>query len=98
MTIDAEGRLARPIVVNGVSVSHQRFNFLTYQLNTLNMSNNGGVKNLAFYDCDNEIYLNRPDLKTLPYPSQKNVQRLILDKLEYNPNVLKKFSSLVSFV
>lgn len=96
--VDSNMRLKTPVVVNAVSVSNQRFNYVVFQLNTLNLSDNNGVKNLVYYDTDeNELYLNRPTLDKLPYPTQKNVQRLALRHLEYNPEVFRKFLSIVSF-
>jgi hypothetical protein len=94
---DPNGRLKEPLVVNAISVSNQRFNFLTYQLNTLNLKNNEGIKNLAFYDGGNEIYLNRPTVEKLPYPSHRNIQRLALRHLQYNPDVFKKFLAIMAF-
>jgi hypothetical protein len=95
LEIDSQLRLKQPIVVNAVSLNHQRFNFVTYQLNTLNLRDNSGVKNLAFYDTNNELYYNRPTIDKLPYPSMKNMQRLALRQLEYNPEVFRKFLSVL---
>ena len=53
--------LPTPIVVNGVSISNsQRMNYVSFQLNTLGMQDNDGLKNVCFYDTDNELYHNRP--------------------------------------
>ena len=95
--LDSEKRLKHPIVVNAVSLNHQRFNYVTYQLNTLNMADNNGVKNIAYYDSNNELYYNRPNLDKLPYPSLKNIQRLALEHLEYNPVAFKKLLSIILF-
>ena len=89
--------LKDPIVVNAVSLTHQRFNFVSYQLNTLNYADNSGLKNIAHYDVDNEIYLNRPTIHKMPYPSHKNVQRLALRYLEYNPSAFLKLLSLMAY-
>jgi hypothetical protein len=94
--VDAEGRLQTPIVVNGVSIQNQRFNFLTYQLNTANLANNSGVKNLCFYDAqNNEIYSNRPTKEKLPFLTHKNLQRMALSHLEYNQSVFRKFLAML---
>ncbi|CAF0708667.1 unnamed protein product [Brachionus calyciflorus] len=94
-----DGALQSPLVVNGVSVTNQRFNYVTFQLNTLNLKDNNGVKNLVYYDDDsqNEIYLNRPTLDKLPYPTQKNIQRLALRNLQYNPSVFEKFMAYFTY-
>ena len=89
--------LKDPIVVNAVSLTHQRFNFVSYQLNTLNLADNNGVKNIVHYDVDNDIYLNRPTINKMPYPSHKNVQRLAMRYLEYNSSAFLKLVSLIAY-
>lgn len=83
-------------------MQHERFNFVTFQLNTVNLAGNDGVKNLCYYDADsiennnnNQIYLNKLSRDKLPYLTHKNLQRLALDHLEYNPLVFKKLSALL---
>jgi hypothetical protein len=90
-------QLKSPITVNGVSMCNQRLNFVSFQLNTLNMNNNQGIKNLVYYDMDNELYLNRPTVNKLPYPTMKNIQRLALRHLECNQNSFKKLYSVLSY-
>jgi hypothetical protein len=94
---DSNGVLQNPLVVNGVSVTNQRFNYVSFQLNTMNLKDNQGVKNLVFYDADNEIYTNRLTVDKLPYPTQKNIQRLAMRSLEYNPRVFEKFLAYFSY-
>ena len=89
--------LVNPIVVNGVSLSNGRLNFVTYQLNTLDLTNNSGVKNIVYYDMANELYSNVLSLDKLPYPSLKNQQRMALRHLSYNPNVFQKFQSILAY-
>ena len=90
--------LPRPIVVNGVSISNsQRMNYVSFQLNTLGMQDNGGLKNVCFYDTDNELYHNRPTVDKLPYPTHRNIQRLAMRNLEYNPAAFRKLQSIVAY-
>lgn len=90
--------LKKPIVINGVSISDShRLNFVQYQLNTLNLKDNVGVKNLCFYDTGNQLYFNRPTVDKLPYPTHKNIQRLALRKLDYNPKSFSKLLDLLAF-
>lgn len=100
-TVEKDGRLKTPIVVNGVSIKHERFNFVTYQLNTTDLSGNEGVKNLCYYEAadssDNELYSAKLSKLKLPYLTHKNLQRYALDHLEYNPNLFKKLLALILF-
>lgn len=97
LEVNANRELKEPIVVNAVSLSNQRFNFVSYQLNTLNYADNSGAKNIVHYDVDNEIYLNRPTIAKMPYPTQKNVQRLAMRQLEYNASAFLKLVSLIAY-
>jgi hypothetical protein len=94
--LDAKNNLTKPIVVNGISVSNNVFNFVTFQLNTFNLKESEGVKNIAYYDFGNEIYFDRPNISTLPYPTRKNIQKYALTKLNYNPQVFKKICSIIN--
>ena len=90
--------LKNPIVINGVSISDShRLNYVQYQLNTLNLKDNSGIKNLCFYDTKNELYLNRLTTEKLPYPTHKNLQRMALRKLEYNSDAFRKLQSLIAY-
>ena len=95
--MDDSGRLKNPLVVKGVSMSNDRLTYVTYQLNTLKLDDNEGVKNIAYYDTDNKLYLNRPKINSLPYASHKNIQRLALHHLEYNSDAFKKLLSLIAY-
>jgi len=97
LKLDENKRLVEPIVVNGVSLSNEKLNYVTFQLNTLNLTDNSGVKNIVYYDLNNELYLNRPRLEKLPYPTLKNLQRLALMHLEYNPAAFDKLLSVLAF-
>ena len=88
--------LKQPIVVNGVSLSNGRLNYVTFQLNTLNLNTNSGIKNLVYYDMGNELYLNVPTIEKLPYPSLKNLQRLALRHLKFNKLAFQKFQSILA--
>lgn len=88
--------LKKPIVINGVSLSNGRFNYVTFQMNTLNLTHNTGIKNIVYYDMANELYMNVPSLDKLPLPSLKNLQRMALRHLEYNPATFQKLMSLMS--
>ena len=98
MELNDDLTLKKPIVVNGVSVSNShKFNYVLFQLNTLNLTDNHGVKNICFYDMGNELYLNRPTVDKLPYPTHKNIQRLAMRELKYNPETFVKLQSIVGY-
>ena len=92
-----DGRLKEPIVLNAISLSnHNCLSFVTYQLNTVDLADNKGVKNICFYDVNNEIYADKPRPDQLPYLSHRNLQRLAIRKLNYNPIVFNKLYALIS--
>ena len=87
----------KPVVVKCVSLSNERLNMLVFQLNTLNARNNAGVKNIAYLDADNEIYLNRLTRHKLPYASHRNIQRMAMRQLDYNPAAFDKLLALMAY-
>lgn len=82
-------------MLNGVSIQNEKLNYIVYQLNTLNLNDNNGIKNIVFIDKDNDLYLNRPNINTLPYPSRRNIQRYALRKLELNETTFDKFKTIL---
>ncbi|KAJ0059311.1 hypothetical protein NL108_015496, partial [Boleophthalmus pectinirostris] len=48
--------LEHPIVVQAVGTNGRYFHFLVFQLNTTNLSEDSGVKNLVWLDKDQELY------------------------------------------
>ena len=66
-------------------------------MNTLNLTDNTGVKNICYYDMDNELYLNRPTVDKLPYPTHKNIQRLIMRQLQYNSDSFRKLQNMIAY-
>ena len=96
--MDNNLNLKTPIVVNGVSISDShRLNFVLFQLNTLNLKDNNGIKNLCFYDTNNELYYNRPTVDKLPYPTDKNIQRMAMRYLQYNPEAFRKMQAILAY-
>lgn len=97
LELNADQSLRHPLVVNGVSISEShRLNYVAFQLNTMNLKDNEGVRNLCYYDMNNELYFNRPTVNKLPYPTHKNIQRMAIRELEYNPETFKKLQSIVA--
>ncbi len=70
---------------------------LVFQLNTLNMRDNNGVKNIVYLDADNELYFNRLTREELPYASHKNLQRMALRRLDYNPIAFDKLLAFMAY-
>ena len=69
LELNERQELKEPLVVNAVSMAHSHLSYVSFQLNTLNYESNEGVKNIVHYDTHNEIYLNRPTIDKLPYPT-----------------------------
>lgn len=98
LDVDTNGQLKEPVVVKAVSISNEKLNSVIFQLNTLRLNDNIGVKNIVYYDNkDNELYLNRLTQDKLPYATYKNIQRQVLSCLEYNPVAYEKFLSLMAY-
>jgi hypothetical protein len=92
-----DGRLKEPIVVKAVSLSQEKLNLVVYQLNTLNLNDNNGVKNIVYYEnMNNKLYL-RLNCYQLPYATHRNIQRMAMRYLNYNHTVYDKFLSLISY-
>lgn len=98
LELDEHSVLKKPVVINGVSISDShRLSYVSYQLNTLDLASSKGVKNICFYDAENELYANRPTVEKLPYPTHKNIQRMAMRELKYNPSAFKKLQSIVGY-
>uniref|UniRef100_A0A915L884 Large ribosomal subunit protein mL37 n=1 Tax=Romanomermis culicivorax TaxID=13658 RepID=A0A915L884_ROMCU len=76
------GVLPQPIVTQCIQLCGGTFDFVVMQLNTLDMSNDDGVKNIVWIDKNNKLFQTVPFYETL-----KEVK-------EYNPEVVRKFLAL----
>ncbi|KAJ0011537.1 hypothetical protein NQD34_012512 [Periophthalmus magnuspinnatus] len=84
------GLLEHPVVVQAVGTNGRYFHFLVFQLNTTDLSEDGGVKNLVWMDKDQELY---EYAKVRPLIKKKEVQ--VAAGLEgFNPQTFHKFLSL----
>ena len=61
-------------------------NFLCFQLNTLDMQSDAGVKNLAWFDTDNQLFE-----KHYPKPWYEDEKFKKFRYEAYAPNVFEKF-------
>ncbi|KRZ95867.1 39S ribosomal protein L37, mitochondrial, partial [Trichinella sp. T8] len=77
------GVLERPIVSQCIQCCENKFDFITFQLNTTDLTKSDGVKNVVWYDGDNQLF------KSLPYWDQ------FVEVEEANANVLRKFLAMV---
>lgn len=84
------GRLERPVVVQSVGTNGRFFNFLVFQLNTTDLTEDSGVKNLLWMEKDLELY---EYAKVRPLIKKKQVQ-VPAGLAGYNPETFKKFLSL----
>ena len=77
--------LPEPVCVQAVSTDGVIFHFGCFQLNTLNLSSDSGVKNMAWFDNDNRMY------------ERLEPKRAMLRNTEYrnyDPAVLRKLFAL----
>lgn len=80
---DVKGVLPSPVTVNFVHTDGKKFHFSAFQLNTLDLDNPEGVKNI--YWCDkrlDDMYGTLGYVKAVPTLE------------DYNPHVLRKFAAL----
>lgn len=88
------GYLTKPVTVQSIFLLDEMFHFVVFQLNTLNYNDIDEKKsNFVWIDKDNYLYENRPSM-IMPNPrygTERNLQRYVLEKLRYNPTVLKNF-------
>uniref|UniRef100_A0A8C6SY44 Large ribosomal subunit protein mL37 n=1 Tax=Neogobius melanostomus TaxID=47308 RepID=A0A8C6SY44_9GOBI len=83
-------QLERPVVVQVVGTNGRFFNFLVFQLNTTDLSEDSGVKNMVWLEKDSELY---EYAKVRPLIKKKEV--LVPAGLAgYNPETFRKFLSL----
>ncbi|XP_020777880.1 39S ribosomal protein L37, mitochondrial [Boleophthalmus pectinirostris] len=82
--------LEHPIVVQAVGTNGRYFHFLVFQLNTTNLSEDSGVKNLVWLDKDQELY---EYAKVRPVIKKKQVE-VPAGLAGYNPEIFQKFLSL----
>lgn len=91
------GHLIKPITVQSVFLLDELFHFVIFQLNTLNYNDTNNKRhNYVWIDKDNYLYTNRPSM-IMPNPvygTERNLQRYVLEKLQYNPDVFRKFLAL----
>ena len=92
-----DGHLSQPVTVQSVFLLDEIFHFVVFQLNTLDYdAKNDQRSNFVWIDKDNHIYDKRPSmvLNNPVYGTERNLQRYVLEKLQYNPSVFQKFLAL----
>lgn len=82
--------LDRPVVVQAVGTNGRFFQFLVFQLNTTDLSGDGGIKNQVWMDKDSELY---EYAKVRPIIKKKEVQ-VPAGLKGYNPETFSKFLGL----
>ena len=91
------GNLVKPVTVQSVFLLDEIFHFVIFQLNALNYNEiNDQCYNYVWIDKDNYLYHNRPSMvmHNPVYGTERNLQRYVLERLEYNPTVFQKFLAL----
>ena len=75
-------KLDEPISTQMVYTDGARFNFVFFQLNTLDFTSNDGIKNLAWFDNDNALYERiEPKRAMLRNTIYRDYDPSVLDKL-----------------
>lgn len=88
--VEPRAQLERPVVVQAVSTNGRFFNFMMFQLNTTDLSEDGGVKNMVWLEKDLELY---EYAKVRPLIRKKEIQ-VPAGLAGYNPETFRKFLSL----
>lgn len=78
--------LPKPITVQNINMDRTTFNFLCFQLNTLDLQSDHGVKNLAWTDHGNQMFM-----KHIPQPWKKEEMYKNYRFTDYTPEVFEKF-------
>ena len=73
--------LPEPVCVQAVSSNGVKFQFGCFQLNTLDLSSDKGIKNLAWFDNDNFMYQRMEPKRAMLRNTQYQ---------DYDPEVLRK--------
>jgi len=80
----ATGVLPKPVTAQCVQCCGGNFEFVVFQLNTIDFKDDSGVKNIVFADSGNKLFSTHDHWK--PY-----------EKLtDYDPEVLRKYVALLS--
>lgn len=87
---EPRGQLECPVVVQAVGTNGRFFNFLVFQLNTTDLTEDSGIKNLVWMEKDLELY---EYAKVRPLIKKKQVQ-VPHGLAGYNPETFRKFLSL----
>ncbi|XP_066508300.1 large ribosomal subunit protein mL37-like [Hoplias malabaricus] len=84
------GVLEKPIVVQSVATNGHLFQFVVFQLNTMSLEEDIGVKNLAWVDADQPLY----DFARVQPLIKKKVVQIPAGLSGYQPETFKKFLAL----
>lgn len=84
------GALPEPVVVQNVNCTYNNFNFLCFQLNTLDISEDSGIKNFVWLDSNNELFVRK---KCQPW-KEEGRQYKPPTYSDYNPAVFQKFLAM----
>ena len=85
---DVQGELRSPVVLQAIATNGFNFDFITFQLNTLDFSSSEGVKNIAWIDSGPHNNI-REDWRPTTWTAFRGSQRPYVLK-EFNPVVFEK--------
>lgn len=78
--------LPKPITIKNINMDWTTLNFLCFQLNTLDTDSDDGVKNFAWCDTDNKMFV-----KNYPKPWREEKKWQSIHYEDYSPEVFEKF-------
>lgn len=81
--------LPKPITVQNINMDWTTLNFLCFQLNTLNLQSDDGIKNFAWCDHDNRMFV-----KNYPKPWRPEEMYKHYRYTDYTPEVFEKFLAM----
>lgn len=85
---DVQGELRSPVVLQSIATNGFNFNFITLQLNTLDLSSPDGVKNIAWIDAGPQNNIREDWRPTTQMGSRDSQKPYVLR--EFNPVVFEK--------
>ena len=85
---DVQGELSSPVVLQSIATNGFNFNFITLQLNTLDLSSPDGVKNIAWIDAGPQNNIREDWRPTTQMGSRDSQKPYVLR--EFNPVVFEK--------
>lgn len=86
--------LEKPLTAQCIAMDGIRLSFLSYQLNTLDLENNDGIKNMAWISPGVFMYV-KPVLNEIPGARKKDPPTYEAELQGFDNNCLEKFVRMI---